>query len=167
LVRREAEDGWTLVELVIVVLVIGILLAIAIPTYLGAKDRSYDRAAQSDLRVALVAAKSLYSINGTYVCAIASTSKTCTRALSTAEPSLSYTTKASTTASHLVSATSKPTDLMWAAARMSESGTCFGIRDVQTGAPPTTVGTWYGRGLKTCTGNYARNVKRTPDTSWI
>lgn len=164
--RRNAEDGWTLVELVVVLLVIGVLLAIAIPTYLGAKDRSYDRAAQSDLRVALVAAKSLYAINGSYTCAIAATSKTCSRALSTAEPSLSYTTKKSTTSSPLVSATSKTTDLMWAAARMSQSGTCFGIRDVQTGAPPTTVGTWYGRGLKTCTGNYATNVKWTPDTSW-
>lgn len=164
--RRNTEVGWTLVELVVVILVIGILLAIAIPTYLGAKDRSYDRAAQSDLRVALVAAKALYSSSATYTCAIAATSKTCPRALSTAEPSLSYTTKKSTTSSPLVSATSKPTDLMWAAARMSQSGTCFGIRDVQTGAPPTTVGTWYGRGLKNCTGNYARNAKRTPDTSW-
>ncbi len=164
--HRRVEDGWTLVELLIVLLVIGVLLAIAIPTYLGAKDRASDRAAESDLRTALVAAKSLYAINGTYTCAIATTSKACSHALSTAEPSLSYTTKASTTASPLISATSKPTELMWAASIMSQSGICFGIRDVQTGAPPATVGTWYGSGLKTCTGNYATNAKRTPDTSW-
>jgi type IV pilus assembly protein PilA len=58
--RHEREDeGFTLIELMVVVLIIAILLAIAIPTFLGAQNRAKDRAAQSDLRNALTAAKTL------------------------------------------------------------------------------------------------------------
>ena len=58
--RHEREDeGFTLIELMVVILIIAILLAIAIPTFLGAQNRAKDRAAQSDLRNALTAAKTL------------------------------------------------------------------------------------------------------------
>ena len=40
----------------VVVLIIGILIAIALPTFLGARERAADRAAQSDLRTGLAAA---------------------------------------------------------------------------------------------------------------
>jgi type IV pilus assembly protein PilA len=58
---RLADDGWTLVETMIVVLVIGLLMAVAIPTFLGTRTRSYNRAARANLRAALVGAKSIYS----------------------------------------------------------------------------------------------------------
>jgi len=57
--RRESEEGFTLIELMVVVLIIAILLAIAIPTFLGAQNRAKDRSAQSDLRNSLTAAKTL------------------------------------------------------------------------------------------------------------
>ena len=53
------DEGFTLIELMVVVLIIAILLAIAIPTFLGAQNRAKDRAAQSDLRNALTAAKTI------------------------------------------------------------------------------------------------------------
>jgi len=43
----------------VVVLIIAILIAIAIPTFLGAQDRARDSGAQSDLRNALTAAKTV------------------------------------------------------------------------------------------------------------
>jgi prepilin-type N-terminal cleavage/methylation domain-containing protein len=49
-VRRE--EGFTLIELMVVVLIIAILLAIAIPTFRGARDRANDRRTQSNLRIA-------------------------------------------------------------------------------------------------------------------
>jgi type IV pilus assembly protein PilA len=61
-IRKRIEkqnEGFTLIELMVVVLIIAILIAIAIPTFLGAQDRARDRAAQSDLRNAATAAKTI------------------------------------------------------------------------------------------------------------
>ena len=63
---RNEEDGFTLIELMVVVLIIAILIAIAIPTFLGARSRAQDRAAQSDLRNSLVAAETYYTDTESY-----------------------------------------------------------------------------------------------------
>jgi type IV pilus assembly protein PilA len=61
------DEGFTLIELMVVVLIIAILIAIAIPTFLGQRRRAQDRAAQSGLRNALVVAKTYFTDNQTYV----------------------------------------------------------------------------------------------------
>ncbi|MGQ0825766.1 MAG: type IV pilin protein [Actinomycetota bacterium] len=58
---RRTEEGFTLIELMMVVLIIAILLTILIPTFLGARERANDTSAKADLRIALTAAQVHYS----------------------------------------------------------------------------------------------------------
>src|SRR5947209_17372905 len=80
--RKGSEEGFTLIELMVVVLIIAILIAIAIPTFLGARARAQDRAAQSNLRNALTAEKTYYTDKQAYSASAVD--------LQAIEPSLSY-----------------------------------------------------------------------------
>ena len=135
---RKQDEGFTLVELMVVVLVIAILIAIAIPTFLGARQRAQDRAAQSDLRNGLTAAKVHYVDNEDYAATIAQ--------LEAIEPSLQFLAIASADQDNVGFVTEHVTGTdsqRITMAKQSASGTFFCISDTATGA---SSGTFYNSG---------------------
>src|SRR5262245_43125582 len=80
---RQQEEGFTLIELMVVVLIIAILLVIAIPAFLGAQNKAHDRTAQSSVKNSLTNAKGEYADDQSYVNATVAT-------LNTAEPSITH-----------------------------------------------------------------------------
>src|SRR6266849_7859183 len=134
--RNGNEEGFTLIELMVVVLIIAILIAIAIPTFLGARNRAQDRGAQSNIRNAFTAEKTSYTDKSQY-------SNDVTTTLPGIEPSLHWfadevpgagnqTNEVSVT----VTTGTNTNDTVVLGAK-SPSGKCFYLKDVN-GAPGTT-----------------------------
>src|SRR3981081_72898 len=61
--RVEEEKGFALIELLVVILIIGILAAIAIPSFLNQKGKAVDSAAKELAHSAQVAAESYATDN--------------------------------------------------------------------------------------------------------
>jgi type IV pilus assembly protein PilA len=151
-VESGGEDaGFTLIELMVVLLIMAILLAIAIPTFLGVSGSANDRAAQSNLNTALTNAKSYYQQNGqTFT---GSTLGSMVTALGSQEPSISWVTGPSTAAGVIsVGVATDGNGIVLAS--LSKTNTCWYLVDNEAletttsagtfSAAQLAAGTWYG-----------------------
>ena len=66
LIKSRQQHGFTIVELLIVIVVIAILAAISIVAYIGIQNRAYDTSVQSDLAYLAKVAHFYNADNGTY-----------------------------------------------------------------------------------------------------
>jgi type IV pilus assembly protein PilA len=130
--RRDAEEGFTLIELMVVVLIIAILIAIAVPTFLGARSRAQDVSAKSDLRNALTTEKTSYTDNQQYTATAAT--------LAAIEPALKWGTALTVTVGSAVTGVTGDVVCM---SEASKSGTVFSLTDIADGP---TAGTYYNKG---------------------
>jgi type IV pilus assembly protein PilA len=62
---RKSKKGFTLIELMIVIAIIGILAAIAIPQFTAYRLRGYNATAKSDLKNAYTASQAYFTDNPT------------------------------------------------------------------------------------------------------
>ena len=60
------EGGFTLVELLVVVTILGILLAVAVPSYVAFRSRANNSAAQANVRAAVPSIEAYFAEHGTY-----------------------------------------------------------------------------------------------------
>lgn len=65
--RLREESGFTLIELAAVVVIIGVLIAVAVPAYLGFTGSAQTAGGKSNVRSAIPAAEQMSNVNGSYV----------------------------------------------------------------------------------------------------
>jgi type IV pilus assembly protein PilA len=153
-----AEAGFTLIELMVVLLIIAILLAIAIPTFLGVTTSAHDRAVQSNLTNANTEVQAQYQNGQSYAFAAAAQTPV-QNTLNTSAPEFQWVDggTASIDQNHMsigvfdVNSVGD-TQGMVIAALNKTTGTCWYAMNLQanpaTGVPPTGVtatraGTYY------------------------
>ena len=69
--KKNGQKGFTLIELMIVIAIIGILAAIAIPQFSAYRERGYVASMQADVNSARIAEEAYFVDNGSYTATVA------------------------------------------------------------------------------------------------
>jgi type IV pilus assembly protein PilA len=125
------ERGFTLIELMTVILIVGILVVISLPTFLGARTRASDVAVQSDVRNAFAAEKAYYTDNLTYT--------TDPATMTAIEAAITYVDGDTPLVTGVAYLHLHPIPNEIYVSAMSESGTCFYLREIAGGGAQFAV----------------------------
>jgi type IV pilus assembly protein PilA len=168
----SADAGFTLIELMVVLLILAILLAIAIPTFLGVTGGANDRAAQSNLNTALTTAKAAETQNNQTYSGVNVTG-TVAPSLQLNEPSITFVASGSAVTTPgpvsvyfdtggngiIMASFSKSSNKCWFAVdNLAAITTANGPYVTVAGSPgsatsaPTNAGTYYGTSAENATG---------------
>ena len=144
--RLNEEEGFTLIELMVVVLIIAVLVAIAVPSFLGFRNRAQDRAAQADLRNALLAEKANWTDDAAFTTTEAD--------LKSYEPGIEIETTAigslTSDSDVAVYLSVSGSDDQVCLVKMSDSGNTYAIFEDATSTGGTFYSAWNTSGTPAC-----------------
>jgi type IV pilus assembly protein PilA len=155
----------------VVLLIMAILLAIAIPTFLGVKSGAYDRSTQSNLTNGLTSAKAGYAGGGAY----GTTGALEVATLTSAEPNLNFTASAATLGGNSVSVAVSSDGQELILVGYSQSGTCWAAEDnegLTTGATHASsnddanTGDYYGHWTEASGATCLASAVTAPTGGW-
>ena len=150
---RKTEHGFTLLELMMVILIIAILIAVLMPVFIGASNRAKDRAMQSNLSTAITAAKGIYTDKTDYTLATPA-------ALTVEAGALNFVSSTTAPASQRAVSVNAVNSGYIVLGGQSKSGDCFYVSDDET-----TGTTLYAR-LGGAGGCAAAGAPLPGDTTW-
>lgn len=154
---EQDEEGFTLIELMVVVLIIAILMAIAIPTFLSAKNSAQDSAAQQNIANSLTESLAYFTSNQNF--GVATTSTALEASLVSSEPNITFATQATLAAPSTINtvyvfvgqSNTTSFDDYTVLSGKSSSGKCFFAYTDQTSGSASLVGTYYDSAGTACT----------------
>ena len=121
------ERGFTLIELMTVILIISILILLGLPTFLGARERASDRATLADIRIAFAAERTYYTDTLTY--------STDPVEMDAIESALTYVDGDTPVATHVAYLHHHPLTNTLLISAKGSNGTCWYLREIDGGGP--------------------------------
>lgn len=117
---ERPEAGFTLVEVMVVVLILGVLMTVATPTLLGARERVWDLAARSSVRTSMTTAILLSEFRSDFTFASAT-------AMAAAEPGLTFVEATTVSTGPKIVSVDASSASQWVAVARSQSGSCYAV----------------------------------------
>lgn len=150
--RLRSERGFSLIELMVCLAIIGVLVTIAMPTYLGAVERADDAATRASLHTAQVTGRQVAQVTGGY-------EGVDIEALREAEPAVRWVGADEPSLGPTIVSARVVAGRLYLAA-YSPTGTCFFLQDDPTGEVGRASATGVERA--DCTASHAAMASFAP-----